>query len=140
MMATHWIVDIMSVMFWMPTYEFGGTVLMKNHSNLWFYQKGFILERVTFKKSDVSLNICIFCCLYHSNPSEKIQLNFFWEFTNISKINHMKKVIEDLNIFEWYFRVRQEVSDEIQTSISFIKYDLQTSIENNKSCKKRKET
>ena len=30
-----------------------------------------------------------------------------------------------------YFRVRQEVSDEIQTSISFINYELQTSIENN---------
>ena len=37
----------------------------------------------------------------------------------------MKKVIEDLNVFRKYFRVRQEVSDEIQTSISFIKAELQ---------------
>ena len=51
----------------------------------------------------------------------------------------MKKVIEDMNVFRKYFRVRQEVSDEIQTSISFIKDELQNSIENNKSCKKRKE-
>ena len=35
--------------------------------------------------------------------------------------------------------VRQEVIDEIQTSISFIKDKLQTSIETNKSCKKGKE-
>ena len=51
----------------------------------------------------------------------------------------MKKVIEYLNVFRRYFRVRQDVSDEIQTSISFIKYELQTSIENNIYCKKRKE-
>ena len=50
----------------------------------------------------------------------------------------MKKVIEDMNVFRKYFRVRQEVSDEIQTSISFIKYELQTSIENIISCKKIK--
>ena len=43
----------------------------------------------------------------------------------------MKKVIEDMNVFRKYFRVRQEVSDEIQTSISFIMHELQTSIENN---------
>ena len=34
----------------------------------------------------------------------------------------MKKVIEDLNVFRKYFRVKQEVGDEIQTSIYFIKY------------------
>ena len=43
----------------------------------------------------------------------------------------MKKVIEDLNAFRKYFRVRQEVSDEIQTNIYFIKDEIQTSIENN---------
>ena len=50
----------------------------------------------------------------------------------------MKKVIEYLNVFRRYFRVRQDVSDEIQTSISFIKYELQTSIENIISSKKIK--
>ena len=54
----------------------------------------------------------------------------------MSKINNMKKVIEDLDVFRSDFRVRQEVSDEIQTSIYFIKYKLQTSIENNIACKK----
>ena len=51
----------------------------------------------------------------------------------------MKKVIEHLNIFRNDFRIRQEVSDEIQTNISFIKDELQTSIENNISYKLRKE-
>ena len=51
----------------------------------------------------------------------------------------MNKVIENLNVFRIYFRVRQEVSDEIQTSIYFIKYKLKTSIENNIYGKKRKE-
>ena len=46
----------------------------------------------------------------------------------------MKKVIEDRNIFGKYFSVRQEVSYEIQTNISFIKDELQTSLENNISC------
>ena len=57
----------------------------------------------------------------------------------MSNINPMMKVIKYLNVFRKYFRVRQEVSDEIQTSIYFIKDELQTSIENNMSCKKRKE-
>ena len=51
----------------------------------------------------------------------------------------MKKVIKDLNVFRKDFRVRQEVSDEIQTNISFMKNELQNPIENNISCKKRKE-
>ena len=46
----------------------------------------------------------------------------------MSKINHMKNVIEDLNVFRKYFWVRQEISDEIQTSIYFIKYEFQTLI------------
>ena len=48
----------------------------------------------------------------------------------------MKKAIEDLNIIRKYLRVRQEVSYEIQISILFINDKLQTSIENNISCKK----
>ena len=49
----------------------------------------------------------------------------------------MKKVIEDLNVFRKYYRVRQELNCEIQISISFIKCELQTPIENNISCKKK---
>ena len=87
--------------------------------------KGVILDRITKNKKqkiDVRLNRCIICGLYHNKPSDKIQLYFFQEFLNTSKINHMKIVIEDLNVFRKYFRVIQEVSDDIQTSISFIKY------------------
>ena len=52
------------------------------------------------------------------------------------KIEHIKKVIEDLNVFKNIYRARHEVSDEIQTSISFNKDELQTFIENHISCKK----
>ena len=38
-----------------------------------------------------------------------------------------------MNIFRKYFRGRQDVSDEIKTNISFIKYYLQTSNETDKS-------
>ena len=101
--------------------------------------KGVYMRESNKKKSYVRLNRCIICCLYQNKPSEKIQLQYFQEFTSMSKINHMKKLIEDLNVFRKYFRVKQEVSDEIQTCISFIKYELQTSIENHIFCKKRKE-
>ena len=48
----------------------------------------------------------------------------------------MRKVMEYLNVFRKYFRDRQDVSDKIQTLISFIKYELQTSIETDTYCKK----
>ena len=47
----------------------------------------------------------------------------------------MKRVIKDQCVFRRDFRVRQEVSEEIQTSIYFIKDELQISIENHISCK-----
>ena len=49
----------------------------------------------------------------------------------MSKTTHMKKVIEDQNMFRSEVMVRQEVNDVIQTSISYIKDELQISIENN---------
>ena len=57
----------------------------------------------------------------------------------MSKIHHMKKLIEDLDVFRKDFGVIQDVSDEIQISINFVKYELQTSIETNIYCKKAKE-
>ena len=51
----------------------------------------------------------------------------------------MKKVLDDQYVFRGYFRVRKEVNDKIQTIISYIKYELQTSIENNISDKTIKE-
>ena len=51
----------------------------------------------------------------------------------------MKKAIDDQYVFSRDFKVRQEVNDEIQTSISYIKDELQISIENNISGKKTKE-
>ena len=63
----------------------------------------------------------------------------FQEFKTMSKVTHMKKVIEDQHVFRGYFKVRQEVNDEIQTIISYIKYELQIFIENNIIGKTRKE-
>ena len=78
-MKTNWIVEIMSVMFLIPTQEFGGTVMMTISLIVVIYHKGFILDRVKKKnkKSDVRLNICIICGLYQNKQYEKIQLYFF---------------------------------------------------------------
>ena len=51
------------------------------------------------------------------------------EFYNTSKINHTKEVSKDLNVFEREFKARQDVCDEIQTSISFIEDEIKTYIE-----------
>ena len=45
-----------------------------------------------------------------------------------------------MNVFRNYFIDRQYVTDDIKTLTSFIKYDLQNSIETNIYCKKSKET
>ena len=50
----------------------------------------------------------------------------------------MKKLIEYQYVFRRDSKVRQEVNDEIQTSISYIKYDLRNFIENNITVKTRK--
>ena len=49
----------------------------------------------------------------------------------MSKIHHMKKLFESLNVIRNNFRDIQYISDENQTSIPFIKYEIQTSIETN---------
>ena len=56
----------------------------------------------------------------------------------MSKITHTKKVIEYQYVFRSDFNVRQEVNYRIQTSISYIKDELQNSIENNILDKKRR--
>ena len=76
--------------------------------------------------------------LYQNKQFDEIQLCFVQYFSNMSKIHHVKKLFEDLNVFRKYFRVRQDVSDEIQRNIYFIKNEIQTSIETNISCKKAK--
>ena len=51
----------------------------------------------------------------------------------------MKKVIEDQYVFRRYFKVIQKVNDAIQTSISYIKDELQNFIEKNMIGKTRTE-
>ena len=63
----------------------------------------------------------------------------FQEFTTMSKITHLKKLFEDQYVFRKYFKVRQEVSDEIKTSISYIKDELQIPNEDNIIDKTRKQ-
>ena len=47
MIATLWIVEIISVMFLILAHEFGGIVMMPISQKLAIYQKRFILERAT---------------------------------------------------------------------------------------------
>ena len=58
-------------------------------------------------------------------PSVSVSIK---KFSNMYRIHNMKKVMEYVDVLSIYFRVRQDVSDEILTSIYFIKYELQTSI------------
>ena len=46
MMATHWFVVIISVMFLIAAHEFGFTAMMTISLKLVIYQKGFIIERL----------------------------------------------------------------------------------------------
>ena len=135
MIATHWFVVIMSVMFLMTAPEFGGTVMMKISLKLVIYQRGFIIERVTKQILSGSRDV-LFVVYIRTNHMEKHSSTLLKEFTAMSKITHMKKAIEDKYVFRRCFRVRQKFNDDIKISISFIKDDIQISIENNISCKK----
>ena len=132
MMTTNCIVVIISVMFLMAAQEFGGTVMMTISIKLVIYQKGFIVKRLTNsqKKMSGSTDVFFVFCIRTSHLI-KHSSNFFQEFTTMSKITHMKQVIEDQYVFRSEFQFRQEVNDGIQTSISYIKYELQNSIEKN---------
>ena len=96
----HYISDVL-----MPTREFGGTVMMTISLKLVIYQKGFILERES-QKNVMSGSTDVLFVVYIRTRHVKKYISIFQEFANMSKINHTKKVIEDLNVFRKYFRVR----------------------------------
>ena len=77
MMATHWTVGIISVMFLIVAQEFGGTVMMTISLNLVIYLKGFIIEKLTNppKKAlnDGFLEGTV-GCLYQIKPFDETQL------------------------------------------------------------------
>ena len=81
----------------------------------------------------------LFVVYRRTSHLKKHSSNFFQEFTTMLKITDMRKVIEDKYTFRRYFKVRQEVIDEIQTIISYIKDELQIFIEKNITGKTRKE-
>ena len=60
---------------------------------------------------------------------KKHSSNCFQEFKTMFKITHMKKLFEDQHVFKNEVKVRQEVNDVIKRSISYIKVELQHSIE-----------
>ena len=75
MMETNLIVNIMSVIFLIPTQEFGGAVNMTISLKLVNLPKGVYIKESNKKsrnKSDIRLNIFIICCIYQNNPSDKI--------------------------------------------------------------------
>ena len=80
----------------------------------------------------------LFAVYIRTHHLTKHIFNFFQEFTTMSKIILMKKVIEDQHVFRTEFKVSQEVNDGIQTSIYYIKDELQNSIENNILVKTKK--
>ena len=74
----------------------------------------------------------VFFVVYiRTSQLKKNSYNVFQEFKTMSKSTLMKKVIEDKNVFRSEVMVRQEVNYEIQSGISYIKDELQNSIENN---------
>ena len=80
----------------------------------WFYIRDIL-------KTCVSLKRYIFCGLYQNKIFDIIQIWFFQEWSNMSKIHHMKKVLEYLDVFKKYFRAIQDVSDEIKQLVLLLK-------------------
>ena len=136
MMATHWIMGITSVMFLIAAQEFGGTVMMTISLKLVIYQKVFIIERLTnpLKMKNILMHgstKVLFVVYIRTSHLTKHSYNVFEEFKIMSKSTLMKKVIDEQNVFRSEVMVRKEVNDEIKRSISYIKDELQISIERN---------
>ena len=74
----------------------------------------------------------LFVVYIRTNHLKNTALFIFKNSQPCPKIIHVQKVIEYMNVFGKYFRVRKEFSNKIQTSISFNKDKLQNSIENNR--------
>ena len=91
------------------------------------------------KNIDIRINRCIIFLYIRTIHLTKHSSNFLQEFTTMSRITHMKKLIEDQYVFRRDLTIIQEVDYEIQTSISYIKDELQISIEKYISGMTRKE-
>ena len=71
----------------------------------------------------------LFVVYIRTSHLTKHSYNVFEEFKIMSKSTLTKKVIDEQNVFRSEVMVRKEVNDEIQISISYIKDELQISIE-----------
>ena len=73
----------------------------------------------------------VFCVVYiRTSHLTKYSYDSFQEFKTMSKSALMRKLIEDQNVFISEFMVIQEFNDWIQRIISYIKDEIQNSIEN----------
>ena len=142
MMSTHWIVVIMSVMFLKAAQEFGDTAKMTISHKLVILPKR-VYYRNTHKNTKKKINLCqdqqMYYLLFLSEQAILQNIDqFFSRIYNNVQNHSYEEVDEDQYVFRRYFRVRQEVNDEIKTIICFIKDELQISIENNTYDKTRR--
>ena len=112
-MATHFIVVIMSVMFLIAAQEYGDTVMMTISLKLVIYQKGFNIERLTNtwkRKKKLWYNQQMYCLLFISEQAiwQNTAL-IFQEFKTMSKITHMKKLIEYQDVFRSDLRLDKKL-------------------------------
>ena len=100
-METHWIVEIMELVFLMPTNEFGVTLMMMISLKLVIFQKVYILDMVTKNMNKLlsgsgKMLLAIHIRTGHNIASVSV---IDKEFSGMYKINHTKEVMKDLNVF-----------------------------------------
>ena len=137
-MVTLWIVDIISVMFLISTQEFGGIVMILISRKLVICLKGFILKRVSNqqKKGNLCKYLKTYCLWFIITEHLIVSSSIFFKNSMSCPKKHMIYFLKELDVFRKESRARQDICDEIQTSISIIRDEQQTSIEKFISCKK----
>ena len=81
----------------------------------------------------------LFVVYIRTSHLTKHSYNLFEEYKILSKTTIMKKVSDEKKLFRSEIMVRKEVIDEIQRNVSYIKEELQSSIEKNVRKGRKKE-
>ena len=84
-------------------------------------------------------SMVLFVAYIRTSHLTKQSYNVFKEYKFLSKTNIMKKVSDEKKVFRSKIMVRKEVNEEIQRIISYIKDELQISIEINVREDRKKE-
>ena len=134
----------MSVMFLIASQECGVTLMITISLKLVILPKEVYYretqKHTKKKKKRMAGSIdALFVIYIRTTHLTKHSSNCFQELKTMSKTTHVKKVIEYRYVFRSEFKVRIEVNDGIQTSISHIKDELQNSTEKNVIDKTRNE-